>query len=262
MSVVTNSTNVVAGTDALAAQYNALRADVLAVEANSPPIGSGVVFYGASNAIPDGWRVCDGAELSRTTYAELFAILGTGFGAGNGSTTFNLPDTSDSFLVSAGNTYDVGETGGSNTANISHTHVAGSHTHSIPNHSHSGPSHTHSVPDHAHGAGGLYAMWEIVNNTGGGLHYSSVGATYYTNMRGYLYSGTYGQGSTRGSGVQVGGATAGYGGTNTGSAGTGQTGSWSGTTGVGGAENTGVGGSTTLDIRPKYFGAFNIIKIS
>jgi microcystin-dependent protein len=47
-------------------------------------------FAGAS--APAGWLVCDGAAVSRTTYAELFNVIGTTWGAGNGSTTFNLPD--------------------------------------------------------------------------------------------------------------------------------------------------------------------------
>lgn len=43
----------------------------------------------------DGWFICDGRELDREEYAELFAIIGTSFGAGDGKTTFNLPDFSD-----------------------------------------------------------------------------------------------------------------------------------------------------------------------
>ncbi len=46
----------------------------------------------AGSAAPSGWLLCNGAEVSRTTYADLFAVMGTIFGAGNGSTTFNLPD--------------------------------------------------------------------------------------------------------------------------------------------------------------------------
>lgn len=41
---------------------------------------------------PDGWLFCDGSAISRTTYAELFAVIGTTYGSGDGSTTFNLPN--------------------------------------------------------------------------------------------------------------------------------------------------------------------------
>lgn len=49
----------------------------------------------AQTADHDGWFICDGRELGRKEYAELFAIIGTSFGAGDEKTTFNLPDFSD-----------------------------------------------------------------------------------------------------------------------------------------------------------------------
>lgn len=54
------------------------------------PIGS-IVPYG-SNDIPANWLLCDGRAVSRTTYANLFSVIGTNFGEGDGTTTFNLPD--------------------------------------------------------------------------------------------------------------------------------------------------------------------------
>jgi len=50
-----------------------------------------VIWYG-SNTTPSGYLPCDGAAVSRSTYAALFAVIGTTFGAGNGTTTFNVPD--------------------------------------------------------------------------------------------------------------------------------------------------------------------------
>jgi microcystin-dependent protein len=49
-------------------------------------------FAGLASAIPAGWYVCAGQAVSRTTYSALFSVLGTAWGAGDGSTTFNLPD--------------------------------------------------------------------------------------------------------------------------------------------------------------------------
>ena len=54
------------------------------------PIGA-IIPYG-STTVPTNWLICDGSAVSRTTYAELFAVIGTSYGAGDGSTTFNLPD--------------------------------------------------------------------------------------------------------------------------------------------------------------------------
>lgn len=56
------------------------------------------VTYYAGNSAPSGWIPADGRALSRTAYAALFAILGTAFGAGDGATTFNLPDLRGEFL--------------------------------------------------------------------------------------------------------------------------------------------------------------------
>lgn len=54
------------------------------------PIGTQVAYGGTIP--PTGWLICDGSAVSRTTYAELFKVIGTSYGAGDGSTTFNLPN--------------------------------------------------------------------------------------------------------------------------------------------------------------------------
>lgn len=61
------------------------------------PVGT-IIAYAANGAIPEGYLPCNGAAVSRTTYAALFAVIGTLYGAGDGSTTFNLPDLTDRFL--------------------------------------------------------------------------------------------------------------------------------------------------------------------
>lgn len=64
--------------------------------ADASPIGSTISFAG--NTVPDGWLYCDGTAISRTTYPQLFVAIGTTYGAGDGSTTFNLPDLVGYFL--------------------------------------------------------------------------------------------------------------------------------------------------------------------
>lgn len=59
-------------------------------------VGAVVAFAGSTS--PAGWLLCDGSAVSRTTYAALFAVIGTTYGAGNGSTTFNLPNLTDKFI--------------------------------------------------------------------------------------------------------------------------------------------------------------------
>ncbi len=67
----------------------------------SAPTGSGQSFYGPVSAIPAGWLLCDGSELNRIDYAALFSVIGTYWGAGNGSTTFNIPNFQNRVLVGA-----------------------------------------------------------------------------------------------------------------------------------------------------------------
>ena len=66
------------------------------------PIGAILAFGGTS--APAGWMICNGAAVSRTTYAALFAAIGTAFGAGDGSTTFNIPDLREATTKGAGET--------------------------------------------------------------------------------------------------------------------------------------------------------------
>ena len=62
----------------------------------------GAIFWYASETIPTGFLLCDGSNISRTDYAKLFAVIGTTFGTGDGSTTFTLPDMRAAFVRGAG----------------------------------------------------------------------------------------------------------------------------------------------------------------
>ena len=73
------------------------------------PTGSYIQFAGSQ--APEGFLVCNGGEISRTTYSALFAVIGTTYGSGDGSTTFNLPNLTDRFLqgsTTSGTVKDAG----------------------------------------------------------------------------------------------------------------------------------------------------------
>ncbi len=73
---------------------------------------SGMVVLYSGPAIPVGWFVCNGAAISRSTYSSLFTAIGVTWGAGNGTTTFNVPNLTDKFIVGAGISPALGTTGG------------------------------------------------------------------------------------------------------------------------------------------------------
>lgn len=99
---------------------------------------AGAVMPFAMNSAPSGWLAADGAAVSRSTYATLFAAIGTAHGSGNGSTTFNLPDLRGYFVRGVGTNADGIASGAFGAkqegAFSSHTHTgttasAGAHTH-------------------------------------------------------------------------------------------------------------------------------------
>ena len=231
----------------------------------------------ARAAAAAGWLLCDGTAVSRTTYATLFGVLGTTYGAGDGATTFTLPDYRDRVPIGKSGTKALGSTGGAATVDASHTHNAGtllgpshghaagtllgpSHTHSGPSHTHAagtlaGPSHTHTGPSHTHGAGTLAgpshdhsgSSLSITGNTGGPSATSTradganpVASDAHTHGVGSL--DVAGNTATGGNGA-VTGATAADG---TGATGAGGTGAVTGATAADGTGNTGASGTGSV----------------
>lgn len=127
----------VVSTAALNAQNAANNAQTTANQA--APVAS--LTYIAVNVVPAGWLKANGATVSRTTYAALFAVIGTTYGAGDGSTTFQLPDYRGYFLRSwdDGRGIDSGRVLSSiqSSQNLSHNHGGATGGHSA-NHIHYG----------------------------------------------------------------------------------------------------------------------------
>lgn len=74
------------------------------------PVGTISAFAGET--APSGWLICDGSAVSRTEYAELFAVIGSKYGIGDGETTYNLPDLRAKFLLGASEDYPLSSIGG------------------------------------------------------------------------------------------------------------------------------------------------------
>lgn len=110
----------------------------------------GEIYMYGGNAAPAGFLICDGSAVSRTTFADLFSVIGSTFGDGDGETTFNLPDLTGRVVVGASIGNPIGTAGGEET----HVLVAGempSHSHNIQSHGHTNnitvttPKLTHSI---------------------------------------------------------------------------------------------------------------------
>lgn len=111
--------------DLLDGQHGSYYADIPSRLGYTPmPSNAGEVAFFARAAAPAGWLKCDGSAVSRTTYADLFAVIGTNYGAGNGVTTFNLPDARGEFIrgLDDGRGVDVGRTLGSAQADSIEAH--------------------------------------------------------------------------------------------------------------------------------------------
>lgn len=100
------------------------------------PTGVSLPFRGTT--APAGYLLENGAAVSRQAYAALYAVIGTTYGVGDGSTTFNVPDSRDRLPIGSGNLYALGATGGSKDAIVvTHGHTAATVI-TDPGHSHTG----------------------------------------------------------------------------------------------------------------------------
>jgi microcystin-dependent protein len=101
---------------------------------------AGTVISFAGSTAPEGWMICDGAAISRTNYAGLFAAIGEAWGSGDGSTTFNLPDLRGRFLRGvdngAGRDPDSAIRTASNTGGNSGDNVGSVQDHAFASHGH------------------------------------------------------------------------------------------------------------------------------
>ena len=186
--------------------------------ASLPTVQVGTIHAYAGATAPTGYLLCDGSAVSRTTYANLFAVTGTTYGAGDGSITFNIPNLRQRFPLgkaASGTGSTLGETGGA----IDHTHTGPSHTHTGPSHTHTISGTTASESAHTHSFSGNTGEEAQIDFTGSGSLDGAAGSPKHT----HPFSGTTGAGSAHSHGVGT-LATGSDGTGNTGASGTGNTG--------------------------------------
>jgi microcystin-dependent protein len=155
-NTVTNLSTTVTN---LSTTVNELETRVSTLEDEDTPSGGsggkiiGEIFDYLGTDIPTGCLRCDGSTISRTTYATLFTKIGTRFGAGDGSTTFALPDAVDRTVFGADHVSYIPATGGANTVTIG--------INNLPAHRHEGGSTW--LEEKAPGT----ATYDLVSNTSG-----------------------------------------------------------------------------------------------
>lgn len=93
-------------------------------------VETGFIQMCGNTTIPSGWLPCIGTAISRTDYADLFAAIGTNFGIGNGTTTFNIPDLRGRFPQGDGGAYSVGDNGGVSNVTLLEANIP-AHTHGL-----------------------------------------------------------------------------------------------------------------------------------
>ena len=167
------------------------------VKGDTGPAGpqiTGVVSMFAGAVAPVGSLLCNGQALSRSIEARLFAVIGTTFGVGDGTTTFNLPDLKGRIPAGLDSTQSefntLGKTGGEKTHLLSNAEMP-SHTHTQNSHNHIQDAHAHGLsdPGHAHGFGAgqqSFGMWYGANAGG----FVTFGVSV-SNANGPSYQGPY-----------------------------------------------------------------------
>jgi len=149
-------------------KYNFTGASLTGIEG----IPTGTITSWSDSSIPTGFLECNGQAVSRSTYSALFAIVGTTYGAGDGSSTFLVPDLQDNVAVGKSNNKALASSGGANTVTAT-GNVAGStanaslSTAQLASHSHSNPS-VGSVGLWQGGNNNFFSGAKALMNTSGG----------------------------------------------------------------------------------------------
>jgi microcystin-dependent protein len=171
------------------------------------PVGSLLPYAGSTT--PGGYLLCDGSNVSRTTYSDLFSVISTTYGVGDGSTTFTLPNLTGRVILGTSGSFPLGTQGGSETVALtignmpSHSHMGTTDADGLHSHTVNDPGHAHSqingrddgnisnVPGQAPpGDGAPNVVGAPTESATTGISISSAGSHTHTFTTGTTGSGT------------------------------------------------------------------------
>ena len=133
------------------------------IGSNNVAVNTGTVMSWSNSTIPSGFLECDGSAVSRTTYADLFAVISTDYGTGDGSTTFNLPNLQDKTMVGASSGKAYSTTGGAESVTPTGSVTVDNHTLTTSQM----PQHRHTSQKSRQAAGtGWYGTYSTQLNPG------------------------------------------------------------------------------------------------
>ena len=153
----------------------------------------GSIIISTSSVVPTGFLVCDGSAVDRSQYADLFAVIGTTYGPGDGVNTFNIPNLSGKVVVGPASGLVLGSVGGEATHSLQSTEIV-AHTHDVPSHTHTSsivaktPEFTHTITQPAYN----YTMAD------GGFNASNMGSAKFN-----AYTGRTATAMTRSTNLSV-----------------------------------------------------------
>ena len=197
---IKNKQNKLTFGEGLSLDENTMELSVTPI-ADTLPIGA--IIEWDNDIIPENWLLLNGQAVSRTIYSELFALYGTKYGAGDGATTFNLPDRRTRVAVGKDiddDTFNIlGKTGGekSHTLSIdeipSHNHTMSASSENAGDHSHTIKASSDSTGAHTHSTSGTAASNGAHTHSTSGTAASDGGHAHQ--WKGYMKSSPYGGGA-------------------------------------------------------------------
>ena len=155
-----------------------------------------IPFSAVAGSVPTGYLLCNGAAVSRSTYSALFALISTTYGAGDGSSTFNVPNVQSRFVIGKSGSYALGSTGGATSTSFT---PSGNVAVSVNNHTltlSQIPSHNHSAST---SVSGTVTLLNLKNQSSGSPFSGSIQRSYGQNAGPTQSSNAYAQFSGSGS---------------------------------------------------------------